>query len=76
MDDADEKLAIAAQKLRVALELNESGFEMKLQQLRRRFPDADEAEIDDRFRAWLRDRPGAEHGDGVGRPGSWPRVRR
>jgi hypothetical protein len=76
MDDADDKLAIAAEKLRIALELNESGFEMKLQQLRRRFPDADEAEIDARFRAWLQERPGAEYGDGVGRPASWPRTPR
>jgi hypothetical protein len=62
-----------AHKLRVSLALSEDGFNLKRQQLRRRFPEADEAEIDRRFRAWLQERPGAEDGDGVGRPVTWPR---
>jgi hypothetical protein len=74
MDDAArERLA---EKLRFSLAMSEDGFKMKRQQLRRRHPTADEAEIDRLFRAWLQERPGAEHGDGVGRPGTWPRSPR
>jgi hypothetical protein len=70
MDDAArERLA---ERLRIALALSEDGFNLKRQQLRRRFPDADEMELDRLFRAWLQERPGAEHGDGVGRPITWP----
>ena len=65
-----------AHKLRLALMMSSEGFDMKRQQLRRRFPDADDEEIDQRFHDWLQERPGAEHGDGVGRPVSWPRPRR
>ena len=73
MDDtARERLA---ENLRVSLALSEDGFAMKRQQFRRRFPEADEVEIDRMFRAWLQDRPGAEYGDGVGTPVTWPRRR-
>jgi hypothetical protein len=65
MDDATQDLA--AERLRVSLELIESGFVMKRQQLRRRFPDESEAKIDERFRAWLHDRPM----DAPGRPMTW-----
>ena len=65
-----------AEKLRLALVMSSEGFEMKREQLRRRFPEADDDEIDRRLRAWLQERPGAEHGDGVGRPVSWPRTPR
>lgn len=70
MDDtAREELAA---KLRFSLAMSKDGFAMKRQQLRRRNPDADEVEIDRLFRLWLQDRPGAELGDGYGRPISWP----
>jgi hypothetical protein len=75
MDDTAAARERLAEKLRIALALSEDGFKMKRQQLRRRFPEADEAEIDRLFRAWLQERPGAEYGDGVGRPISWPRQR-
>ncbi len=45
------------------------------QRLRRKHADASEAQIDDMVQAWLLDRPGAEHGDAVGRPIPWPRRR-
>ena len=76
MDDDSAARERLTRKLRLALAMGSEGFEMKRMQLRRRFPKADEAEIDRRFRAWLQDRPGAEHGDGVGRPVTWPRTRR
>jgi hypothetical protein len=37
------------------------------QSLRRNHPEADDQEIDRRLSAWLRERPGAEHGDCPGR---------
>jgi hypothetical protein len=42
------------------------------QNLRKQFPEATEAEIEKRLRAWLRHRPGAEHGDSSGKPVPWP----
>ena len=76
MNDVDAARERLAEKLRISLALSEDGFNMKRQQMRRRFPDANESEIDRMFRAWLQERPGAEYGDGVGRPGSWPRQPR
>ena len=62
-----------AQRLRLALDLFEFGTDMMRQKLRREHPDATEDEIQARLVAWLQERPGAELGDGVGRPGRWPR---
>jgi hypothetical protein len=73
MDDTDAARERLAEKLRLALAMSEDGFNMKRQQLRRRFPEADESEIDRMFRAWLQERPGAQYGDGVGRLSTWPR---
>jgi lauroyl/myristoyl acyltransferase len=62
------------QNLRLTLELFQAGEELMRQNLRRRFPQASEEEIETRLGQWLAHRPGAEHGDGVGRPRSlWPR---
>ena len=57
-----------AEKLRIALDLAEAGVELMLQNLRRRHPEADDAEVDRLLQAWLLERPGAEHGDAEGRP--------
>lgn len=55
------------ERLRVALELFESGVAMMREKLRREFPSETEVQIEARLRRWLRHRPGAEHGDCVGR---------
>lgn len=57
-----------ARRLVEALELHEEGVAMMRQTLRRKHPEASEAEIQRRLQAWLLERPGAEHGDGWGRP--------
>ncbi len=62
-----------AQRLRTALDLFEFGLDMMRQKLRRKSPDAGEDEIQAQLVARLQDRPGAELGDGVGRPSRWPR---
>jgi hypothetical protein len=41
--------------------------------LRRRHPEADEDAIERMIVAWYGQRPGAESGDGEGRPVPWPR---
>jgi hypothetical protein len=64
-----------ADKLRLSLDMFTYGCEIMRQNLRRADPAAGDALIEERLRAWLRERPGAEHGDGVGKPVSWPRVR-
>lgn len=60
------------QRLRTALALFDDGVDLMRQNLRRRHPDASTATIERLVAAWLRERPGAEHGDGVGRPRSLP----
>jgi hypothetical protein len=64
-----------AERLRTALDLCALGEAVRLAQLRREHPDATDAEIEAMLVAWLRTRPGAEHGDAWGRPISWPPTR-
>lgn len=60
------RLETAADRLRLALDLFESGVAMKRQTLRRADPAASDAEIEAMLRAWLLERPGAEFGDALG----------
>lgn len=55
-------------RLKMAFDLYETAEAIMRQNLRRRFPDAPESEIERRLVEWLHRRPGAEHGDGEGRP--------
>lgn len=68
--------AEAVERFHLALELFAAGEAMMRQNLVRRFPTASAAEIEDRLVAWLRERPGAEIGDAIGQPGTWPRTSR
>lgn len=56
-----------AYPLAVAFELLELGARLRAQRHRREHPDATEGEVDAVVRRWMRDRPGAEHGDSPGR---------
>jgi hypothetical protein len=56
------------EKLRLAFEMHELGCQMMRQNLLRQFPNETDEERERRFVAWLQTRPGAEHGDAVGRP--------
>jgi hypothetical protein len=58
----------AAARLRAALELHDLGERMLRQRLRREQPQITDRELDDAVRTWLRERPGAEHGDALGPP--------
>ncbi|HEX5714968.1 MAG TPA: hypothetical protein VF179_02340 [Thermoanaerobaculia bacterium] len=55
-------------RMKMAFDLYETAEAIMRQNLRRRFPDVPEAEIERRLVEWLHRRPGAEHGDGAGRP--------
>jgi hypothetical protein len=57
-----------AARLRTAFELYELGEQMLRQRLRREQPEITDAELDAAVGAWLRIRPGAEHGDAIGPP--------
>jgi hypothetical protein len=63
--------AEAAERLRITLELFQSGLEIERQNLRRSFPEASEEELSACLNDWLQRRPGAEHGDCSGRPIDW-----
>ena len=64
---AESSALTASEKLRIALELFESGVAMMRETLRRRHPSESDAGIEERLRQWIRHRPGAEDGDCVGR---------
>ena len=57
-----------AERLRIALEMFDEGVELMRHNLARRHPEKSEAEIERLLIAWLHERPGAENGDGSGRP--------
>jgi hypothetical protein len=57
-----------AERLRAAFDLFELGVSIMRTRLRREHPGATDAEIEAMVRQWLSTRPGAEHGDAVGRP--------
>ncbi|MBA2663878.1 MAG: hypothetical protein H0U74_16435 [Bradymonadaceae bacterium] len=67
MAKKDFKDPIYAQRLLIALDLAESGIQLRLSQLKRRYPDVSKEEIQERLKAWLLTRPGAEGGDTQGR---------
>jgi hypothetical protein len=51
----------------------EAGVDLMRQRLRRQHPAETDAQIERRVGTWLHERPGAEHGDAVGRVVAWPR---
>jgi hypothetical protein len=57
-----------AQRFRLALDMYEFGEQMVRTRLRRSDPTATDEEIEAKVRAWRVARPGAPHGDAVGRP--------
>lgn len=58
----------ASDRLLTAFDLHSFGVRIYRQRLRLERPEASDDEIDAAVDAWLRRRPGAEHGDGVGVP--------
>jgi hypothetical protein len=60
--------ATPAQRFAMVLELHEFAVEQMRANLRRRMPGASPEQIEEELGEWSMHRPGAEHGDGVGRP--------
>jgi hypothetical protein len=71
-----EEALTPAERFRIAMDLFETGVDLMRQNLRREHPDESEAQIEERLRAWLHHRPGAEFGDCEGRRVAWPRKGR
>jgi hypothetical protein len=65
----------AAERFQMALALYDLGEQMLRQKLLRKHPQASPAEIEALLAAWREHRPGAELGDGEGRPIPWPPER-
>ena len=65
-----------AARLESALAMWQDGVDIMRENLRRRDPAASPEAIEAALDAWLTTRPGAEHGDGDGVPGTWPRTPR
>lgn len=61
-------LDASAERMQLALDLFASGEALMRQRLTRLHPDWTEARLHRELLAWLRERPGAEHGDAAGRP--------
>jgi hypothetical protein len=61
----------AAVRLRLALDMFTTGEDFARERMRRHHPDWTAGEIDEQIGAWLRERPGAENGDGEGRLVEW-----
>jgi hypothetical protein len=55
---------VPAERFRVALDLFETGVELKRAALRRANPDITPSRLEALLGDWLRDRPGAREGDG------------
>jgi hypothetical protein len=62
-----------ASRLRATCALADAARELMRARLKLEHPEATNQAIEGMLSDWLRTRPGAEHGDGVGRPGRWPR---
>ncbi len=59
------------ERMRLTFDLCQTAEAMKRQSLRRRHPDLDAQEIEKLMDEWRLTRPGAEDGDGPGRPAPW-----
>lgn len=62
------ELTTPMERIRVALELTQLAEQMLRQRLRRTRPELSDEAIEREVDAWYMKRPGAQHGDTVGRP--------
>jgi hypothetical protein len=76
MAKTSQEPAAVAERMRLTFDLYATGEALMRQRIRREHPDLSPAEVEAHLVAWLQTRPGAEHGDALGRPGTWPRTPR
>lgn len=62
-----------AERMAATADLFEFACDIRRGKLRREHPDQSPEQIEQLIDAWLQERPGAELGDGEGRPVPWPR---
>jgi hypothetical protein len=74
MSVAPPEASAVTERFRVALDLFAAGEVLMRRRLRRQYPELDAAAVEARLADWLQSRPGAEHGDAVGRRAPWPRT--
>ncbi|MCU0715557.1 MAG: hypothetical protein MUD03_05465 [Pirellula sp.] len=67
-------MTTAREKFEIISELFEMGRRAFIQKQKMKYPHITEEELDRLVQAWLRDRPGAEFGDGDGIPGDMKRF--
>jgi hypothetical protein len=67
MPSMQERPLRPEEKLRLALDMFASGVELMRQKLRREHPGLPASELERLVAQWVSTRPGAEHGDAVGR---------
>ncbi len=67
---SDENLG---DRLQSTCALADTARELKRAQLRLEHPGIERDEVEAMLARWLQTRPGAEDGDGAGRPARWPR---
>lgn len=71
--DPDPRPEDLAAKLRSTCALADAARALKRAQLRLDHPAMGDDWVEAQLVSWIQSRPGAEHGDGVGRPARWPR---
>jgi hypothetical protein len=76
MARTSQEAAAVVERMRLTFDLYATGEDLMRQRICRENAGLSPAEIEARLAAWLQTRPGAEHGDAVGRPGTWPRARK
>lgn len=72
MPEVSDDLARA--RFQTVMELFDAGVDLQRQNLRRRFPEADDATIEEYLRGWLLREN--EPGDSEGTHGTWPRNKK
>ena len=68
-----DEAKVMGERLRLALDMHDFGVEMLWFAIKRENPGCSDSELVGILNARMRIRPGAEFGDAVGRPGTWPR---
>jgi len=68
--------AAVAERMCLTFDLYATGEALMRQRLCREHPELSPADLEARLCTWLQTRPGAEHGDAQGHPGTWPRTPR
>jgi hypothetical protein len=76
MARTSQAAATVVERMRLTFDLYATGEALMRQRICRENTGLSPSEVEVRLVAWLQTRPGAEHGDAEGQPGTWPRTRK